>query len=684
MLVDASQFDAEYQRGHQAHMAGDLDAATLIYERILADAPDHAPTLNAMCNIQLRRGRLDEAEALIRRALEVDELGVSFNTSLGNVLMARGLLQEARSAFEAELHIRPDFAIAHNQLGTLASIRNDHSTACTHYRNALRHAPQFAVAANNLGRALHSLRRHDDAEEAFRRALSIDADFAEAHANLADTLRVTGKFEEARRGYDRAIALDPRQNRAHRGLGQLALAQGRASDAIKKFAEAIACDPSDVEAYSLLAATYFREGLILRSQDAYAKALDLSPDDPDLLCSAAAVSRAAGDTDVARERYKSALVFRTTHQDALAGFAMLMAEEGNAKAAAARLAPTVNSGRASPQLLSSYANILGQLDRRREGIALLESALEKRVPPEVATQLHFALASLLDGEGSYDLAFFHCRRANEERRTQFDSEAFLKYIDAIIQAVPGDGSTLPKSDWSGPDVLLLVGLPRSGVRVLGRVLSPHTKIRVLGASAQVEDSVLDLWREVGATWPEVPATATAQDVSRAAHQAMSGRLSVGSGEPMVADPTWRNFYYLGVAASLFPNVRVIECTRDARDIARSCYFSDFSTSRGLPFSYDLRHIAAYVNGYRRLMQHWSNSGIPVHRLNYERLVLEPKQECQRLSDFLGLPHRDEDYALPGDAPGGEWHLDAKALRRYRHYRSHLEVFTDALDAPPDA
>ena len=685
MAVDTSQIDAEYQRGHKAHLAGDLEAAEAAYQQVLAQVAEHAPSLHGMGNICLRRGHIERAEALIRQALDLDALAVGFHTSLGNVLRARGLDAQARAAYEAELKVRPDFAIAHNQLGTLALEKKQPDTAAAHFQNAIKHAPKFAVAANNLGRALNNLQRFDEAIEAFRHALRIDEGFADAHANLAHVLRATGDAEAAKRHFDRALSIDPQHGRAHRGRAQLALMQGHIDAALTSLSEAVRVDPTDATAFSLLGATYFMEGMPGRASEAYDKALDLRPDDPTLLSDAAAVSRAIGKRDVARDRFKSALAIRSTHQESLAGLAMLMAEDGDTKAAAARLAPTVNSGRASPELLSSYAKILGHLGRRREGIALLESALQKRLEPAVATQLHFALAALLDGEGSYDLAFFHGRRANEARRTTFDPGAFKKYINEIIAGFSTSAERIPDSDWHAPSVVLIVGLPRSGVQVAERLLARHSKLEPLGASSLTENAVQALWRDGGQTWPAPVTGLTAQDSSRAAHQSMSGRVPTNCTRPMVLDTTWRNYFYLGPLTAMFPGLRVIECTRDARDIARSCYFRDFSTTRGLPFSYDLAHIAAYVNGYRRLMDHWRDwPGLAIHRLNYERLVLDPARECRLLSDFLGLEHDEVDFDVPRNPEPGQWHLDARALRRYRHYRSHLEAFTDALDAPPDA
>ena len=685
MLVDSSEITEQFRRAHSAHSSGDLDTAASIYERILSRNKDHAPSLHGLGNVMLRRGMLNRASELIGAALKSDPQGIGYKVSWGNVLAAQGQWDKAREAYRAELQVRPDFAAAHHQLGLLALDSGQPDAAITNFQDALKFSPQLAVAANNLGRALKTARRHDEAAQAFRHALRIDSNFAQAHSNLGHIYRLTDALAKARKSFMCALELDAQLGSAQRGLAQICLEEGNTADAITHLHAAIKLDSGDKRAMSLLAAAYFSQGMFDQANKTYTKAVDLAPDDPDLRTDAAAVSRIVGDDQQAAEHYKVALGQRSTHQDALSGLALLMADGGDVKAAASRLAPSVNSGRAGPELLSTYAEILGRLGRRREGIALLEKALQQSQPAPVAVRLHYALAALLDGEGSYDLAFFHCRRANDEHDSTFDVGAFDNRINSIISAFGKNSVVVPDSEWHEPKPIFIVGLLRSGVGIASRLLSTHPAIENIGGSAQVEASILSLWKEAGASWPQSLAGVTVQDSTRAAYQCLTGRLPVHSDKAFFLDATWRNYLYVGAIVRLFPNARIIECVRDARDIARSCFFADFTTREGSPFSYDLAHIAAYVNGYRRLMAHWrATIDAPIYRLSYERLVLESEIECRSLANFLDVPYVAEQFGLnlPDECSG--LRLDAKAQRRYRHYRAHLEPFVDALDSPPDA
>lgn len=516
--------------------------------------------------------------------------------------------------------------------------------------------------------------------------MSVDSSSLEADYRRGRSAHRAGDLAAARASYERVLAADPDHAPALRSLGQLTLFDGASGKAIELLERATALQPDHWRGHALLGEARAREGRLLDARRSYERALALRDNDPELLRAAAAVYRDGGAYDRALELYKAALVRRSAHQGALADYAALLADRGDVKAAVARIAPTVSTGRAGPALLGTYAQLLGRLGRRREGIALLEAALQKRLPDADAMGLHFELANLLDRESSYDLAFYHCQRANNLAAVPFDRAAFLERIDATVREVTRErlaALPAPRRRPGGPRALFVVGLPGSGVRILNRILSAHPKIRDLGESARAESCIDALWASAGKDWPEFPAALDAHAFHQSAVDCVAGRLESAGHDGLFLDGTWRNYLWLGVLSHMFADAVLVECVRDARDVARSCYFRDIGSGEALPFAYDLTNLAAYVNGYRRLMDHWRQVlDRPIHRVSYERLVLDWRRECRPLAEHLGLTWRPEDFQPDAGSAGSAFRLDAKSLRRYRHYRTHLERFVDALDAPP--
>jgi len=88
-------------------------------------------------------------------------------------------------------------------------------------------------------------------------------------------------------------------------------------------------------------------------------------------------------------------------------------------------------------------------------------------------------------------------------------------------------------------------------------------------------------------------------------------------------------------AALFPQASFIHCRRNLRDVAVSCWMTDF---RGIPWANDMQHIATRFQQYRRLMEHWRKVlPVPMLEVEYEETVTDLEKVARRLVDWCGLP-----------------------------------------------
>src|SRR4029077_12988327 len=78
----------------------------------------------------------------------------------------------------------------------------------------------------------------------------------------------------------------------------------------------------------------------------------------------------------------------------------------------------------------------------------------------------------------------------------------------------------------------------------------------------------------------------------------------------IVDKMPDNYMYLGLLAALFPNAAFIHCRRELRDVAVSCWITDF---RSIRWANHPEHITSRFAQYRRLMDHWRGClSVPVH------------------------------------------------------------------------
>ncbi|MBK8096752.1 MAG: protein kinase [Planctomycetes bacterium] len=177
-------------------LAGQLGIARTHYRELARVQPQRAEWLAHIAAVSLRIGATAEAEAdaAVRRALELD----------------------------------PDHAFAASTYGLLLVRRGDPAGALTMFERAARRRPHYALDRFNIGNCLTYLGRHEEAFAAFGVAIALDPESASPVINLGATLRRHGDDQlAAERCLRRGIALDPASDLAHLHLGLCLRAQGR-------------------------------------------------------------------------------------------------------------------------------------------------------------------------------------------------------------------------------------------------------------------------------------------------------------------------------------------------------------------------------------------------------------------------------------------------------------------------
>ena len=120
-----------------------------------------------------RAGRLDDAQALYRRILELWPDHASALHYLGVLALNRDDLANAAQLMDGALVQAHDDAELLANRGVVAAKQGDHAAAALQ-RKAIEISPDFANAHNNLGNALMELGDHACAEQHYRRARSLD------------------------------------------------------------------------------------------------------------------------------------------------------------------------------------------------------------------------------------------------------------------------------------------------------------------------------------------------------------------------------------------------------------------------------------------------------------------------------------------------------------------------------
>jgi tetratricopeptide (TPR) repeat protein len=155
------------------------------YARLLQNDPQNPLRHDAVAQLYLDEGKLDEAIAEFRRSLALNADSAQTRYNLAYALSARGRRDEAIAELGAALRIDPDYAQAHNNLGALLQLSGRADEALAHFERAVALRPDNVEARANLGQLLSNRGQSAAAADQFRAVLAERADHVQALAGLA-------------------------------------------------------------------------------------------------------------------------------------------------------------------------------------------------------------------------------------------------------------------------------------------------------------------------------------------------------------------------------------------------------------------------------------------------------------------------------------------------------------------
>jgi Sulfotransferase family len=273
-------------------------------------------------------------------------------------------------------------------------------------------------------------------------------------------------------------------------------------------------------------------------------------------------------------------------------------------------------------------------------------------------------------------------------------------VDRIMETFsPSIMARLPRARHGSEVPVFIVGMPRSGTTLTEQILAAHPEVFGAGELPALQRVVglVPAMTGKAAPWPECAARLGQGGVDTLAARYLSEVTRLAPGAARITDKMPQNFLSLGLVALLFPEARVIHCTRDPVDTCLSCYFQGFTQGHG--YAFDLATLGAYYRHYRRLMDHWNAVldipviDMPVMEMRYEAMVADQEAESRRLVDFAGLDWDDaclRFFASDRLAHTASYDQVRRpvykgSVGRWRRYAAHLGPLLAALGdlAPPE-
>ena len=164
---------------------GKLEQAEACYRKALETLPGHPMVLSNIGNALQQQGDSAASIAWFEKAISIDPGYVDAHNNLGNALQDMEMLGEAVAAYKKAISLNPNQAELHANLGLALKKKGDYQQSVDSLETAVRIKPDYSEAYNNLANALNDMGLEDRADYNYRKALDINPRYAEAYRHLS-------------------------------------------------------------------------------------------------------------------------------------------------------------------------------------------------------------------------------------------------------------------------------------------------------------------------------------------------------------------------------------------------------------------------------------------------------------------------------------------------------------------
>lgn len=592
---------------------GDFVRATTLLEQVVAARPGdpafHVELGESYRNLGAFRDAIGSCLIGLRLRQDYPE---GWNT-LGLAVRGTGDVERVLEHFRQAISCRQDFFAAHVNAGEALKELGRLDEAIPHFERAVQLAPESDQARTSLGLALLDRGRNDEAVVHLEKAALLRPDSGSVHYNLGEALRLLGRMTDARSAYLKTIRLDPDSAAPYSRVGLTLCLEGRPREALRWYQLAVEMDSGNPELWKALADLHQKsdapdEALICRQ-----RVLEFSQADAlDARIELGWALQEDGRHEEALEQYRRALGEQPDSARVHLALCGAYEELGDLEEAEARAREAI---RLQPRFPAAYSRLATLLRGKcpDEDRRVIESLLsDSGLPPQPRAHLLFALAHVLDGVRDFARATSCLREANalmlEVRRAEglvYHLEDHDQFVERLIRTFDEDFSRrVAGLGLETRRPIFVMGLPRSGTTLVEQILASHEK--VYGAGERLFGRRM-FEKLPAATGRREPPMECASHLDEFALKLLAGEhlgwlnaLDLGRHERIV-DKLPDNYLYFGLLAAMFPNATFIYCRRDLRDVAVSCWMSDF---RSIRWANDVMHIGARFRNHRRIMDHW--------------------------------------------------------------------------------
>ena len=302
--------------------------------------------------------------------------------------------------------------------------------------------------------------------------------------------------------------------------------------------------------------------------------------------------------------------------------------------------------------------------------------------------LYFSIAKAHEDMGNIKDAADNLIRGNKLKKVliKYDNTEELKFIKNIkenFKEINYNKVTAHKNE----NTIFILGMPRSGTSLVEQIISSHSEVFGGGElpilSNIIRNNFVDdnlLFKKTFYKNIRDPLV-----ISGIKSEYLNFTKNFKFSEKYITDKAPLNFRWIGFIKLMFPNIKIIHCTRDPKNNCLSMFKNLFEGS--LNFTYDQDDLVEYYHHYLDLMSFWKlKFEDSILEIKYENLINNNVDEIKKIIKFCNLDwendclsfHKNKAPIKTMSTAQARRPIYKSSLKAYDKFKSYLTVFEKKL------
>ena len=318
-------------------------------------------------------------------------------------------------------------------------------------------------------------------------------------------------------------------------------------------------------------------------------------------------------------------------------------------------------------------------------IKVMEEKLAKNIGDEDTRILSFALGKAYEDIGDFKKSFKFYETGNKlyKKITTYNAKSELNYFEEIKKLFKKNINPI---DNYGQKIIFIVGMPRSGTTLAEQILSSHKNVYGAGELSFLSEAIKKNLISADGNFNQDIDNLKPEILKSIKDDYLKKIEVFKNKKEFLIDKAPLNFRWIGLIMAIFPNSKIIHCTRNPMDTCWSNYKNTFPAI-SMNYTYDFYDLAGFYKIYDSLMNFWIKKFEPsIFDLVYENLIINKEKETKKILDFCDLSwdenclnfHKNKKSVSTASLAQVRQPLYSSSVEKWKNYSEELKVLKEQL------